>query len=170
MHENDFPNYVKLFGQIDFREADETRSVYSPAAYLTDLLQLIDDQFDDSTNIYQRRGDIQKLLLDAENTSKLLPYLDIVNEVLEKNIKTNADQDAYDLLKEANYPFNLPFHLERDRIALYEKYLSITPEEFHKAFIPFYDKDSVVREYIGLSEEESAVIVSETDGDALRLL
>ena len=44
MNEQNIPNYQKLFGEIDVREGDEARSVYSPAAYLTDLLQVIDDE------------------------------------------------------------------------------------------------------------------------------
>ncbi|MGH3612704.1 MAG: hypothetical protein ACRDRK_08920 [Pseudonocardia sp.] len=31
------PNYERLFGELDLRPADESRSVYSPAAYLTEL-------------------------------------------------------------------------------------------------------------------------------------
>ena len=38
--ENSLPSYQKLFGDLDFVEGDESRSVYSPAAYLADLLQL----------------------------------------------------------------------------------------------------------------------------------
>ena len=168
MSNSNFPNYVKLFGNIDFREADKERSVYSPAAYLADLLQLLDDQFEDSSNFNQRRGDIQELPLDAENTSKLLPYLDIVNEVLEKNVQTKADQDAYVLLREVNYPLNLPFHLESERIALYEKYLGITPEKFHKAFAQPYDQKIISWEYLGLSAEEVTVITTKTSGDELQ--
>ncbi len=44
MSDKNTPNYVKLFGDIDFREGNEARSVYSPAAYLADLLQLIEDE------------------------------------------------------------------------------------------------------------------------------
>ena len=102
--ENEMPNYQKIFGNINFKEADEARSVYSPAAYLTDLLQLIDDEIkaidkpaddaDDSAQeqaaylqqLHQRREDIQHLLLDNENTFELLPYLDIVNERLEARV------------------------------------------------------------------------------------
>ena len=43
MNAPEFPSYVKLFGRINFQEADKARSVYSPSAYLADLLQLIDD-------------------------------------------------------------------------------------------------------------------------------
>ncbi|MGF1521427.1 MAG: Tc toxin subunit A [Leptolyngbyaceae cyanobacterium] len=162
MNSNDFPNYSKLFGDINFREADEARSVYSPAAYLADLLQLIDDQFVDiSLDLDHRRQDIKKIYLDSENTFTLLPYLDIVNEVLEKKVENSVEhgqEDAYEILRLADYPLNLPFNRDRDRIALYEKYLGVTPEEFHKAFAQPYNPDVVAQEYLGLSEEDVAII------------
>ncbi|MEM9218659.1 MAG: hemopexin repeat-containing protein [Cyanobacteria bacterium P01_F01_bin.150] len=172
MNNQNLPNYVKLFGNIDFSRADKSRSVYSPSAYLADLLQLIDDQFDNSSGLDQRRADIRTLTLDAENTFTLLPYLNIVNEILEQKVTSDSKQndlvqDAYDILRNANYPFNLPFSLERDRIALYEKYLGITPEEFHKAFSKAYKKDIVAREYLGLSEEEATIVVTESIEDRL---
>ena len=39
------PNYADLFGSIDFKEGDDSRSVYSPAAYLVELLKVLDDEF-----------------------------------------------------------------------------------------------------------------------------
>ncbi len=35
------PTWKELFGTLDYSEADSGRSVYSPAAYLADLLQLL---------------------------------------------------------------------------------------------------------------------------------
>ena len=76
---SNIPNYADLFGSIDFKKGDEYRSVYSPAAYLTDLLQLLDDEFDpDSIDFDDRRSDIKDIDLDAENTTTLIPHLDLV--------------------------------------------------------------------------------------------
>jgi hypothetical protein len=41
MDNNNLPDFETLFGAIEFKEGDPARSVYSPAAYLTDLLQLM---------------------------------------------------------------------------------------------------------------------------------
>ena len=117
-NQNDFPSYIELFGELDFKKGDEARSVYSPAAYLADLLKLLDDNFD-NPEIEKRRADIKEMLLNAENTFSLIPYLDIVNELLENKI----DGDAYDVLKKANYPFNLPFNLENERLKKYLGYI-----------------------------------------------
>ncbi len=79
------PSYERIFGEIDFKKGDEALSVYSPAAYLTDLLLLMDDEFEfdsQSPSFDERRSDIKKLLLDAKNTFEMLP--DILNKQLLK--------------------------------------------------------------------------------------
>lgn len=81
------PDFETLFGEVEFKEGDAARSVYSPAAYLADLLQLMDDEFTTTDDFYERRGDIKKILLDSENTYEIIPYLDIVNEVLESKVE-----------------------------------------------------------------------------------
>ena len=73
----DFPDYQELFGDLDFSTGDDARTVYSPAAYLSDLLQLMDDEFSSTENIDNRRSDIKEIMLDAENTFSLTPHLDI---------------------------------------------------------------------------------------------
>ncbi len=144
-----FPSYIKLFGELDFKKGDEARSVYSPAAYLADLVNLLDDNFD-NPDLDKRRADIKQLILDADNTFSLIPYLDIVNELLENKIKGKA----YDVLKKAQFPFNLPFSLENERVKKYLHYLNIGAEEIYKLFHLQIDPDVVAREYLQLSEED----------------
>ena len=81
---NKLPTYPTLFGPTDFEIAEEGRSIYSPAAYLADLLQLVDDSFEaTSIDLDERRPDIRhSLQLDGDNTFTVVPYLDIVNRVL----------------------------------------------------------------------------------------
>ncbi|MBK7957196.1 MAG: hypothetical protein IPK03_03260 [Bacteroidetes bacterium] len=42
--ETDFPNFKKLFGTADLCQCTHCRSVYSPAAYLTDLLNFLNNR------------------------------------------------------------------------------------------------------------------------------
>jgi hypothetical protein len=44
--EKNLPSYEQLFSNLNFKVGDEARSVYSPAAYLTDLIQLLQDYFE----------------------------------------------------------------------------------------------------------------------------
>ncbi len=158
-----FPNYTELFGSLDWCDCTECRSVLSPAAYLVDLLQFLDSSptnptapvlYTDATgnqkhvtpldillgnkdaNIVGRRPDLQYLPLTCENTNTPLPYVDLVNEVLESYIALDmkkldvstahdtgdatqqeldanpqyTNDQAYRKLDVEVYPFTLPFN------------------------------------------------------------
>ncbi|XOF34642.1 MAG: hemopexin repeat-containing protein [Candidatus Electrothrix sp. YB6] len=156
---NNFPTYASLFGNIDFKKGDEARSVYSPAAYLTDLLQVLDDEFVTSDELthpidfHDRRKDIKKIDLDEENTNTLIPYLDVVNEVLEGRVSSDTDT-VYSTLLEAEYPFNMPFSLNNEKIKNHLEHLGISASELRRLFATNTDYTTVAREYLGLSEEE----------------
>jgi peptidoglycan hydrolase-like protein with peptidoglycan-binding domain len=78
-----------LFGSLDYCNCSDCGSVLSPAAYLVNLLNYI-DQPSPTTNfenpqdvLFTRRPDLQYLPLTCANTNTALPYIDIVNETLE---------------------------------------------------------------------------------------
>src|SRR5262249_41930645 len=103
-----------LFGSLDFCECDECRSVIGPAAYLVDLLEdldprakmLVPDPQDPSKTIVapinprsgttpiemllRRRPDLRHIRLTCENTKTHIPYIDLVNEILETWIAAQA--------------------------------------------------------------------------------
>lgn len=140
------PNFQSLFGSLDFCTCEECRSVYSPAAYLTDLLAMLDSMNVGKTSMMTkflyyvngdqkqyRRSDIGEILLNCNNTNTPLPYIDLVNEILEyvtvgtppppgllETSRTAAElaitpehvlSAAYDILANNVYPWDLPFHL-----------------------------------------------------------
>ena len=145
-----FPSMASLFGNLDFCECDECRSVLSPAAYFVDVLDLLgqhsapnaagntplDVLIGKDGGIAGRRPDLGALPLTCENTNTAMPYIDLVNEILEYYIAHSVldAKAAYDTgsastadlvaepqhilpdvytttLKQANYPLNLPFDL-----------------------------------------------------------
>jgi hypothetical protein len=154
-----FPTMQSLFGSLDFCNCEDCRSVLSPAAYLVDILKFLDPdtvtwnsfltewQNDHNNTSYtddylkpydaliQRRPDLPNLPLTCENTNTVLPYIDIVNEILEYYIVNGqldsstaydtGDADSADLVAEpqnilpqayavlngALYPMGLPFDL-----------------------------------------------------------
>ena len=114
-----FPSMASLFGSLDFCECEECRSVLSPAAYLVDLLHFLDpDQWSNIKANWQsqhgseaypfdtpfaaltkRRPDLPNLNLSCENTNTALPYIDLVNEILEYYVTHNGaltSQAVYD--------------------------------------------------------------------------
>lgn len=89
----DFPDIETLFGNTDYCECGHDTSVYSNAAYLGDLLAFIDTRkISPSSNtplksvLDQRRSDLSQIYLNKENTNTVLPYIDLVNEVLEEAV------------------------------------------------------------------------------------
>lgn len=173
---NELPSYEQLFGAIDYKSANEDRSVLSPAAYLVDLLNkkenysTIDDDIID--DFIDRRPDIDDIKLNSENTRKLIPYLNIANEIM----KTKMEEliglpgtNAFVELKGKEYPFNLPFDLSHNKINLILEYFKTSPSSFYKMFKETAEPDTVAREYLGLSEEEFKIIVtSSNDEDELK--
>ncbi|MGE7467788.1 hemopexin repeat-containing protein, partial [Brevundimonas sp. NPDC003935] len=159
------PDYELLFeeeGSPVWQE-DEARSVYSPGAYLTELLDLLDGVFERSSLLDpDRRPDLAGIPLDGENTFTAAPYLDIVNEVLERLVGDNP----YETLKSARHPLNLPFSLDETRIATYLRHLGVTPEEFHRLFTPEPDPDVLARVCLGLTSDEAALITTPAGDEA----
>ncbi|MCI0702938.1 MAG: Tc toxin subunit A [Planctomycetia bacterium] len=156
----EYPTLESLFGSMDFCECQHCRSVLSPAAYLVDLLQFVDAEPEvwgnflahwKSTHngqeytakylkpfdaLIERRPDIPHIALTCENTHTALPYIDIVNELLEYFVAhgkleeqaandtdetattaellaepQNVIREAYDKLRTSRYPLELPFEL-----------------------------------------------------------
>ncbi|WP_438029768.1 neuraminidase-like domain-containing protein [Sorangium sp. So ce233] len=162
-----YPTMESLFGSLDFCECEHCRSVLSPAAYFVDLLQLIDpgefpwESFltdwknkhggSEYTGTYkkpydaliERRPDLPHLPLSCENTHTALPYIDLVNEILEYHVvhgrlAEDSGHDtgaattpellaephhilpaAYDELKKQRYPSALPFDLWLETVRRY---------------------------------------------------
>ena len=87
------PNLRSLFGTLDYCECTHCRSVYSPAAYFVDVLRFLGLRATNGTTInagksvrdvlLTRRPDLGEIELSCENTDTPLPYIDLVNEVLE---------------------------------------------------------------------------------------
>ncbi|WP_204026170.1 Tc toxin subunit A-related protein [Sinosporangium siamense] len=158
------PDYARLFGEIRFPEADDARSVYSPAAYFVELLGLLEGTFD-QLELLRRRPDLTEFLLDEKNTFTEIAYLDVVNEVLERLIG-NA---PYDTLRNDTHPFGLPFSLHSERLRVCLEELKVTPEELYRLFAARVDHDVAAREYLELSAEDVEVVTgSSTDPAVLK--
>ena len=177
-----FPTMEWLFGSMDFCECEHCRSVLSPAAYLVDLLQFVDAEpqlwsnfladWKDKHNgqdytakykkpydaLIERRPDLPHISLTCENTNIALPYIDVLNEILEyyvanEKLDDKAAQDtgdattaellvepqnvvaeAYDKLQKALYPLNLPFDLWIDTVRQFSDYFETPLWQLLEAF------------------------------------
>lgn len=160
------PTWAELFGALDFSEADPGRSVYSPAAYLADLLQVLEEQLDSTKDFNSRRPDIsQDLILNGEQAFTLVPQLDIVNRVLAARIGADADR----VLATARSPLSLPFEKEHERVRQALALLRTTPRDLYAHFARAIDVDVVARERLGLSPARVQAVLEDLSKDPTRL-
>ena len=143
-----YPTLEEMFGEMDYCACRHCRSWLSPAAYLVDLLEFCDPPAHDKDNpldvLLGRRPDLQHLQLTCENTNTVLPYIDLVNEILEHwvvngslatysghNIEEGVTTEellataqfvndaAYSELRSFVFPPPLPFHQSLEALRLY---------------------------------------------------
>jgi hypothetical protein len=181
-----FPTMESLFGSLDYCECEHCRSVLSPAAYLVDLLQFTDpdegvwsnfvdrwlaehnnQQYPHRENgkalrpydvLIERRPDIPYIDLSCENTHTAMPYIDLVNEILEFYVAHDAldataahnndaattedlvaepqhiEARAYGELRAARYPLGLPFDLWTETIRQFCDYAELPLHELMETF------------------------------------
>ncbi|MFP8778128.1 neuraminidase-like domain-containing protein [Hydrogenophaga sp. RWCD_12] len=96
--EGDFPDLAHLFGVTDVPVCHWGDSVHGPAAYLADVLEFLRHRRlvpSDSKNrnsisaldlLMDRRGDLAEIDLNDKNATVELPFIDLVNEVLERQV------------------------------------------------------------------------------------
>ena len=155
----DVPNWETLFGSLDLCSCTHCRSMLSPAAYLVDIMAFLRGE-ELLESLLMRRKDIAQIKLNCENTNNTLPYIDLVNEILENRVanQTATNQttltseilraipehinlDAYTKLESAVYPWNLPFSLDHERAKLYLEKLGVNRSDLMKLFPNFHGQD-----------------------------
>jgi hypothetical protein len=165
------PGWASLFGSLDFCDCKHCQSVYSPAAYFVDLLQFLDSHKNppnptpldylignSGRKIDGKRPDLPHIPLSCENTNTPIPYIDLVNEVLESyvafgrlNRETAKDtgdataeelsanpqytvEAAYTKLQAALFPYNLPFDQPLEVARVYLEHLGSSRFEIMRDF------------------------------------
>lgn len=182
------PNYENIFGQANICECRDCRSINSPAAYLVDVMRFLSKLPTNTAAktplqvLSDRRPDLAYLPLTCENTNTVIPYIDLVNEVLEyyvanDTLDKNAAHDtgnatmqelratpqyqlveAYKKLATAVYPFNLPYHQPLDTMR------SFMPNDLKRADLMAKMNQSgaaLVAENLNLSQKEYAILTGE---------
>ncbi|HEU4914211.1 MAG TPA: neuraminidase-like domain-containing protein [Candidatus Saccharimonadales bacterium] len=97
----DFPNLKSLFKLGDVAMCSHCRSVYSPAAYLVEILEFLDNRSvtDLETNtssnlakdvLFERRPDLGEIDLSCDNANTPVPYIDLACELLEELIAPDS--------------------------------------------------------------------------------
>jgi hypothetical protein len=150
-----------MFGSLDACECEHCTAVFSAAAYFTDILHFLENRSPDVYNeLIRRRPDLIKIKLNCENTNTPLPYVDLVNELLENFVLThknppetvpasyqttwqtqelaanpeNLNYKAYEELEKAVFPGVLPFNLPLVEARGYLKHLNMQRYELMSVF------------------------------------
>ncbi|MCB9288249.1 MAG: hypothetical protein H6560_13135 [Lewinellaceae bacterium] len=95
--QNYLPDTNTLLDQPYYREVLKCQSVLSPAAYLQELLAIpiynTGQQLTVGDQLKQKRPDILLLQPTTQNTETQLPYIDLVNEILERLVSYGQEDE-----------------------------------------------------------------------------
>jgi len=90
----DFPNLKSLFKLVDTCACEHCRSVYSPAAYLVEILQFLDKRMVVANNaksvLFSRRPELGEIDLGCANANTPVKYIDLVCEILEEAVSPDT--------------------------------------------------------------------------------
>lgn len=182
------PIWANLFGSEDYCTCKHCESVYGPAAYLTDSLHFLENRkLPGGGTVYQelnrRRPDIKHILLNCENSHTAMPYIDLVNEILElaavqtanasernlyQTTHTTAElmaspehlrSAAYGILKTAEYPWSMPFDFYNQLGKTYLQHLGVS----HHKLVTLFPSD----ESLSKRQTKAILCLNETDWDRL---
>ena len=89
------PDLQTLFGSLDSCACPQCRSVTSPAAYFVDIMRFLGERPatgapNAAAVLLARRPDLGEIELSCANTETELPYIDLVNEILEDAVAPPA--------------------------------------------------------------------------------
>ena len=163
--------FSDLFGSQDFCSCSSCQSVLSPAAYFCDLMHFVEQNVSRPVFITPgktthplylktRRPDLWTLKLTCENTNTLVPYLTIVDEVLEAFLASIVGGDIYETLADPTdkVSFRVPFSLPFAELNLYLSHFGLGPADVYETLQLADSK--VWRARLRLSPDEATVIVT----------
>lgn len=141
----ELPGYAEFFGSQDFCACRHCQSILGPAAYFVDLMRFVDQYVTQRhftgkpahpLRLQNRRPDLWALPLTCENTNTVVPYLTVIDEILENAIAREAgyagdvaaraavEAKVYrDTLPAAVDGFTQPFHLAFEELRAFLDHL-----------------------------------------------
>lgn len=171
------PSYKDMFGNQNYCQCESCKSIFSPAAYYVDIMR-ITDRYVSTVNaatippgyaLKQRRPDLFTLPLSCATTNDLLPYLVIVNTTLAGHIAQASGQgDVAFYLATTTYPFVAPDNQPQRRVRLTLESLDLSLAKLYASTSgqPNEAPDALAREYLRLSIEQNAFVLTPIAGTA----
>jgi hypothetical protein len=162
--EESAPSYESLFGRNVYAVDEDAQTIFSPAAYFVDLSNLIDQYITQANagsippglTLQERRPDLWQIKLDSDSTYTELPYIEIVNQILESKLNYDLGEDPRKYVANAVYPFRLPANLPLEEIRAYLAPFKLTLAGIYQAYR--VAKQQTARESLGLSLESYGLL------------
>jgi hypothetical protein len=153
------PELETLFGNLDYCACKHCESVYGPAAYFVDILRFVQQRKtagDPPVNLLDvltaRRPELIEHKLNCENAETPLPTIDLVNELLEHQVREElelegAETNNWQTTWSASDLVAHPEHVDTD------VYAAIADPEVvcYPHTLPFDLPLAEVREYLGVA-------------------
>lgn len=167
--------YEELFGSQNFCDCEACKSIFSPAAYFTDLMYFVHEnvskrvfipsQTSHPLYLKRRRPDLWTLRLSCKNTDTEIPYLQVVNEVLEQYLgQVIPSTDVYESLRTADWSTRQPFNLALEETRLFLSHFDLRLAEIYKTLrLP---TEQQYREQLLLSVDEMNIIATPNQAGA----
>jgi len=166
--------YEELFGNQNYCDCEACKSIFSPAAYFTDLMYFVNNNVSKRLFIpsltqhplylKRRRPDLWTLKLSCQNTNTEIPYLQVVNEVLEQYLAQEVAGNVYAMLGSADWSCRQPFNLALEETRLFLSHFGLSLAEIYQTLqLPEHEQR---REQLLLSVEELAIIATANPGGA----
>jgi len=174
----DMPSYQDLFGSLDFCECADCSSILGPATYFLDIMRVTDEYITEANEgrippgytLEERRPDLfSEIKLDCTDTLTPVPFLRLVNAILESKLAKDLTAPPFQQLALATYPFNLPFLLPLFKIRTYLEPLDISLYDIYQTMLasqpslPGFTDINIAREFLALSPEDLALITTPDD-------
>jgi predicted nucleotidyltransferase len=178
--------FEELFGSQDYCKCEHCQSILSPAAYFVDLMSFVEEKIlstnfsgdlqDHVLNLKTRRRDLWELQLTCENTHGLIPYLDIINEILENYIYVTGHAIDEEELPERSIiehyvynqiiynsvnSFQQPALLPLEKLEIYLSHFDVTRGEI--ATLLEEESDVIAAAVLKLSGDEYELVTQPND-------
>ncbi len=164
--------FAELSSNQPWCECEHCQSVLSPAAYFVDLMYYIEEnvlkdsfrngQKKHPLHLQVRRPDLWELELTCKNTNDYVPYLDVVNEVLERYLREvlplPSGTALYQHLADQAATFRQPFTFPLERLEILLEHFGLSRYEVVKAMGA--SRASQVRAQLKLSKKEYDLITT----------
>jgi len=163
----DIDGFDDLFGNQDFCDCEHCRSIFGPAAYFTDLMYFIQENVskklfdpqrpDHPLYLKNRRPDLWNLKLTCKNTTTEIPYLQVVNEVLEAFVQeAEGTQDVFSHINSSNISTTLPVNLPLEELRVFITHFNLSLYEIYNVLKQ--SRKTRLREKLNISGEELNII------------